>query len=61
MISDSKTSEKRLEELREKMLHSYCPINKGYCCDDCIHYNEGHVFDFLDVCNIVEPSCKLWK
>ena len=61
MISDSITAQRKLDELREKMALAYCPIIKGDCSNKCIHYSAGHVFDFLDVINIVGPRCKLWK
>lgn len=60
-----KECEENLKNSTEQMLKKYCPINKANCSKECVHFNEGTFFIYLDYKDAYSsgessPLCKLW-
>lgn len=55
----------------DKMLATYCPINKGKCSKECMHFHAGYAqawhrsasSKYFPEFNssYSSPSCKLWR
>lgn len=60
-LSDKIIKETKLREMVKEMTGKYCPIMKGECQTNCVHFSGGHVFGTGEGYSIRSPSCKLWK
>lgn len=63
-LSTRPNAEKLLTKKKNEMFSKYCPLYKGYCTSNCVHFYSGRVLPCMTststTYHLKSPRCLLW-